>query len=176
MGCQGRQGENTRWVPRANGSADQRLHTPHEWYREFAIPQINVMAAAFLATLREHKQTMFAINTLFHLCIGPLDSTRAIKKTNRTNHNTRMKNRKHSYIFASAPRAPLTDDTMPGTRLLAGLLRIWSHLMITMIMRILMMIMVMMRMRMRMGKWLIAGLLSIWPQLAGFFVISIISS
>ena len=82
-----------------------------------------------------------------------------------------MKNKKHSHIFASAPRAPLTDDTMPGTRLLAGLLRIWSHLMI---MRILMMIMVMMRMRII--KELIAGLLSIWPQLAGFFVISIISS
>ena len=85
-----------------------------------------------------------------------------------------MKNKKHSHIFASAPRAPLTDDTVPGTRLLAGLLRIWSHLMITMIMRIMIMIMVMMKMRM--GKELIAGLLSIWPQLAGFFVISIISS
>ena len=83
-----------------------------------------------------------------------------------------MKNRKHSYIFASAPRAPLTDDTMPGTRLLAGLLRIWSHLMITMIMKIIIMIMVMMRMRMI--KELIAGLLSIWPQLADFSVISII--
>ena len=81
-----------------------------------------------------------------------------------------MKNKKHSHIFASAPRAPLTDDTVPGTRLLAGLLRIWSHLMI---MRILMMIKVM---RMRMIKELIAGLLSIWPQLAGFFVISIITS
>ena len=141
-----------------------------------AIPQINVMATAFLATLREHKQTMFAINTLFHLYIGLLRLQRSIrfnqsnKKTNRTNHNRRMKNKKHSHIFASAPRAPLTDDTMPGTRLLAGLLRIWSHLMI---MRILMMIKVM---RMRMIKELIAGLLSIWPQLAGFFVISIISS
>ena len=49
------------------------------------------------------------------------------------------KNKKHSYIFASTPRAPLTDDTVPGTRLLAGLLRIWSHLMITIIMRMLMM-------------------------------------
>ena len=85
-----------------------------------------------------------------------------------------MKNKKHSHIFASAPRARLTDDTMAGTRLLAGLLRIWSHLMMVMIMRILMMIMVMRRMRMI--KELIAGLLSIWPQLAGFFVISIISS
>ena len=96
---------------------------------------------------------------------GPLDSTRAIKQTNRANHNRRMKNKKHSYIFARAPRAPLTDDTVAGTRLLAGLLRIWSHLMITIIM-----------LMMRMRKELIAGLLSIWPQLAGFFFISIISS
>ena len=63
-------GERLRW-PKAT-------HTT--WMVQWvAIPQINVMATAFLATLREHKQTMFAINTLFHLYIGLLRLQRSIR-------------------------------------------------------------------------------------------------
>ena len=94
LGCQGRQGGNTRWVPRARGSADQRLHTPHEWYRGLQFYKKNVTATAFLATLREHQQTMFAINPLFHLCIGLLRLQRSIR-FNQSNQRNKWNQSQH---------------------------------------------------------------------------------